>query len=439
MHIEFHNDSFLARLRRAGIEPTDSSALKVKKTIMVFAMALMTAAPVCWLALYWKMGLQWSSTLPLTYQVVSICSLIFYVYRGGFERFSYIQLGLILFFPFVVQLSIGNFISASGAVLWGVLAPVTASLVLGARQSMPWFVAFISLLMICGYIDLETVDTGMTRSAVSVRTITAFFALNFIAISAFVYWLIHYSSSENDQHQEQLRAAHDGLSSAQQRSEKLLLNILPRKIAERLKEEPGIIADGHADVSVLFADIVDFTSKAEGMSPSQVFVMLNRVFSHFDELCSQHRLEKIKTIGDAYMAAGGLHQQLDFDYTAEMVRMAINMQRALSNDPLLRSMSLQVRIGIATGPVIAGVLGTNKFIYDLWGDTVNLASRITAESPPGSIQVDVMTWRRLRKQFGFQPPLTLQIKGKGPTLIYRLVNPLPNPSEANGRNAQTAE
>lgn len=435
MHIEFHNESFLARLRRAGIEPDDSSVLRVKKTIMVFAMALMTVAPVCWLALYWKMGLQWSSTLPLTYQLASICSLVFYVYRGGFERFSQIQLGLILFFPFVVQLSIGNFIIASGAVLWGVLAPVTASLVLGARQSMPWFVAFVSLLMICGYIDFETVDTGITRPAVSVQTITAFFALNFIAISAFVYWLIHYSCRENDRHQEQLRTAHDGLSSAQQRSDKLLLNILPRQIAERLKEGRGVIADGHADVSVLFADIVDFTSKAEGMSPSQVFVMLNRVFSHFDQLCDRHGLEKIKTIGDAYMAAGGLHQQLDFDYTAQIVRMAVDMHQALRDDPLLLSMSLRLRIGIATGPVIAGVLGTNKFVYDLWGDTVNLASRITAESSPGSIQVDMMTWRRLRQQFSFQPPMTLNIKGKGPTVIYRLSDPLISPSESKMQNA----
>ena len=160
------------------------------------------------------------------------------------------------------------------------------------------------------------------------------------------------------------------------------------------------------------------------MSPSQVFVMLNRVFSYFDQLCDRHGLEKIKTIGDAYMAAGGLHQQLDFDYTAQIVRMAVEMHQALRSDPLLLSMSLQLRIGIATGPVIAGVLGTNKFIYDLWGDTVNLASRITAESSPGSIQVDVMTWRRLRHQFSFQLPITLNIKGKGPTVIYRLSDPL---------------
>jgi adenylate cyclase len=411
---------FIRRLRHAGIAPDDPEDLKIRKTVLVFAMGLMTAAPMFWLALYWFMGLQLSATLPMCYQIVSVATLLIYVYRRNFNFFCFSQLALFLFFPVVVQLAIGNFISASGVVLWGVVAPVVAVMTLGGRQSIPWFVAYLAMLAMCGYIDFELGAT-QTRPFVPVQTSALFFMLNFAAISSLVYFLLRYSAMEKQRYRDKLESTNELLKIEQEKSERLLLNILPGPVAERLKQSDSTIADGFADVTVMFADIVNFTSLAEGMSPNQIFTMLNRVFSTFDGLAEKHGLEKIKTIGDAYMVAGGLNGESELDYTKAIANMALDMKAVLSSDLAVNGSHLEIRIGIGTGPIVGGVVGKKKFIYDLWGDTVNLASRITTEGVPGMIQVDVTTWRRLRNYFDFHEPQTIYLKGKGETVVYRLV------------------
>lgn len=412
--------NFISRLRSAGIEPDDPEELKIRKTVLVFAMGLMTAAPMFWLALYWAMGLQLSATLPLGYQIVSVSTLLIYAWNGRYTQFCISQLLLFLFFPVAAQLSIGNFISASGVVLWGVLAPVVAVMALGGRQSIPWFVAFITMLGMCGYLDFE-LGVTRTRPYVPVETSSLFFMLNFAAISSMVYFLLRYSAMEKQRYRDQLIETNKLLRIEQEKSERLLLNILPGPVADRLKQSDATIADGFADVTVMFADIVNFTSLAEGMSPSQIFTMLNRVFSSFDALAEKHGLEKIKTIGDAYMVAGGLNESDGFDYTRAIADMALDMRRSLADGLEVDGAHLEVRMGIGTGPIVGGVVGKKKFIYDLWGDTVNLASRITTEGVPGMIQVDVTTWKRLRNHFEFHEPQTIYLKGKGETVVYRLM------------------
>jgi class 3 adenylate cyclase len=144
------------------------------------------------------------------------------------------------------------------------------------------------------------------------------------------------------------------------------------------------------------------------------------VFSSFDALAEKHGLEKIKTIGDAYMVAGGLEKDDATNYSEQIALMALEMRDILASDLAVNEHRLQIRMGIGTGPVVAGVVGKKKFIYDLWGDTVNLASRITSEAVPGMIQVDATTYRRLRSRFDFDPPHTVYLKGKGDTVIYRM-------------------
>jgi len=425
---------FIRRLRHAGIAPEDPEDLKIRKTVMVFAMGLMTAAPMFWLALYWLMGLQLSATLPLGYQIVSVATLLIYVYRRNFNFFCISQLTLFLFFPVVVQLAIGNFISASGVVLWGVVAPVVAVMTLGGRQSIPWFVAYLAMLAMCGYIDFELGAT-QTRPVVPVQTSALFFMLNFAAISSLVYFLLRYSAMEKQRYRDKLESTNELLKIEQEKSERLLLNILPGPVAERLKQSDSTIADGFADVTVMFADIVNFTSLAEGMSPNQIFAMLNRVFSTFDALAEKHGLEKIKTIGDAYMVAGGLNKDAEEDYTRSIADMALDMREVLASDLAVNGSHLEIRMGIGTGPIVGGVVGKKKFIYDLWGDTVNLASRITTEGVPGMIQVDVTTWRRLRNYYEFHEPQTIYLKGKGETVVYRLVGRKVAATAAPGVNA----
>ena len=203
-------------------------------------------------------------------------------------------------------------------------------------------------------------------------------------------------------------------------SERLLLNILPKAIAARLKRQEANIADGHADVTVMFADIVNFTHMSEEMSPNETVQLLNNIFSEFDLLAEKYGIEKIKTIGDAYMAAGGLTSGTT-KYVDSMAEMAIEMHSFVSQYTAANGEKLSLRVGLATGPVVAGVIGRRKFSYDLWGDTVNVASRMASEAQPGHTQVDVVTFRRLHNRYRFDEVQQIQVKGKGPMHVYTLL------------------
>lgn len=415
--------SFLFSLKNAGINPEDSPEIRLKKSLLIFATGLLCLGSMLWLFLYGQVGPQFSATAPFVFQLLLVGNLLFYFHNGNFDFFRYSQLALFLFAPFVVQWAIGNFITASGISLWGLLAPIGALLVFGARESTAWFFAYLFLTALSGFFDYVLADSVQTVSpTVPVRTSVFFFALNFAAVSSIVYVLLRYAIQEKARSQADLEATYRLLQDEQERSERLLLNILPAPIADRLKHNKQTIADGFADVTVMFVDIVNFTKVAEGLSPQQVFAMLNRIFSSFDELAEQFGMEKIKTIGDAYMVAGGLNNDLG-NYAKSIADLALSMRNLLHRDFVINDMHLEVRIGIGTGPVVAGVVGKKKFIYDLWGDTVNLASRITSEGVPGMIQVDETTHRRLIQDFVFHEPQTIYLKGKGNTVVHRLIGP----------------
>jgi class 3 adenylate cyclase len=209
------------------------------------------------------------------------------------------------------------------------------------------------------------------------------------------------------------------LDREREKSERLLLNVLPGSIAARLKQAEGVIADGFPDVTVLFADIVDFTSRSERIPPEQVVEVLNDLFSVFDQLALQRGLEKIKTIGDAYMVVGGLPDPRP-DHAEAVAEMALAMRKEVVGRADPSGQPLAVRIGIDTGPVVAGVIGTSRFSYDLWGDTVNTASRMESHGVPGCIQVTARTWERLRDRYRFERRGPIQVKGKGEIVTYFL-------------------
>lgn len=412
---------FIDRLRTAGVEPGDSDEVRLNKALLVFATGLVSVASTLWLAIYWSLGPQLSATLPFAFQILLAGNLFIYLRTGNFNFFRVAQLGLFLFFPFVAQWSIGNFITASGLILWGLLAPIGAILCFGVRESMAWFFAYVFLTALTGFFDYYLADfTPANTTRIPIQTSVFFFALNFVTISTMVYLMLRYSIQEKQKIEARLAEAHRLLQIEQDRSEKLLLNILPGPIADRLKNSNQTIADGFAEVTVMFADLVNFTQVASGMTPSQVFAMLNRIFSSWDELAEKHGIEKIKTIGDAYMVAGGLNDDAE-QFAVAIADLALDMRDLLHRDFNINDRRLDVRIGIGTGPVVAGVVGKKKFIYDLWGDTVNLASRITSEGAPGMIHCDVTTWRRLKDAFEFDEPQVVYLKGKGNTTVYRLI------------------
>jgi class 3 adenylate cyclase len=219
------------------------------------------------------------------------------------------------------------------------------------------------------------------------------------------------------------------LGVARDRAEKLLLNILPDPIAEQLKQGVYPIAESFGQATVLFADLVGFTELAGHIPAVKLVELLNEIFSAFDQLADKHGLEKIKTIGDAYMVVGGIPTPRP-DHAEAIAHMALDMQQEVRRLAALKSEALSIRIGIHTGPVIAGVIGIKKFIYDLWGDTVNIASRMESHGIAGCIQVSETTYHRLQQQFRFQSRGPIAIKGKGKMQTYLLIEKLnPTPDE----------
>lgn len=218
-----------------------------------------------------------------------------------------------------------------------------------------------------------------------------------------------------DQEQAYLRQ----IQIEQEKSERLLLNIMPKAIADRLKQDEGEIADYFEDVTVMFADLVGFTSLSTQTSAGQLVQWLNEIFSVFDALAEHYHLEKIKTIGDAYMVVGGLPTP-QANHTQACADMALAMLSELERFNLLHQTVFALRIGIHTGPVVAGVIGTTKLAYDLWGDTVNTASRMESHGSVGNIQVSAITYERLRDQYVFEARGLIEVKGKGAMQTYLL-------------------
>ncbi len=281
------------------------------------------------------------------------------------------------------------------------IAVATAAWFIAPRRDR-WLAALIAVF--CGggmlAIDLLTPVRAVLRGgAIPFDTVDK--ATLYVVLQAMAF----YSVTQTDR-------AEDELAAEQARSEALLLNVLPRRIAEQLKKEEGSIAERFDSATVLFADLVNFTQLSERTNATQLVQMLDQIFSRFDALADEHGLEKIKTIGDAYMVVGGV-PNARADHATAVAKMSIDMLRVLKELQGPEFESLSLRIGIHSGPVVAGVIGKRKFAFDLWGDTVNTASRMESHGQPGRIHVSQATHDLLSEQFAFEARGLTAIKGKG--------------------------
>ncbi len=272
----------------------------------------------------------------------------------------------------------------------------------------------------------QPLDKYVAQTNVELRSLSAMLGgLSVLGLTGIVVVIrrLRYVSRELEKRVKertaQLQESNDRLASEQQRSEQLLLNILPGAIADRLKQGNQKIAQGFAEVTILFADLVNFTQLAEQLPAERLVDILNDLFSEFDTLTDKHDLEKIKTIGDAYMVAGGLPTPRE-DHAEAVAEMALDILQVLEDFNARYNQSIRIRVGINTGPVVAGVIGKKKFIYDLWGDAVNLASRMESCGEVGHIQVSESTYRRLRNKYVFAERGLVTVKGKGQITAYWL-------------------
>jgi len=228
--------------------------------------------------------------------------------------------------------------------------------------------------------------------------------------------------AENESARKQIEEAFENKALEQNRAERLLLNILPHSVAQELKgKENKVIAKSFQEVTILFADIVGFTKISETLSPYKVVEMLNKIISVFDRLTDKYGLEKIKTIGDAYMVVGGVPNSLP-NHADAIASFALEMQEQIKRFRLKSGDPLEIRIGINSGPVVAGVIGEKKFIYDIWGDAVNVASRLESNSLPGKIQISERTAKLLDGKYELEERGEIEVKGKGPLFTYFLHN-----------------
>ncbi|MFN8131983.1 MAG: adenylate/guanylate cyclase domain-containing protein [Solirubrobacteraceae bacterium] len=413
---------WLQRFVEIGALPSDTDELRARKAVLVLSSALMAALSCLWVVTYAALGLWLSAMIPFAYQVATAASIATFARTRRYVLFRQSQLVLPLLLPFALQWSLGGFENSSAVCLWAITSPMGALVFVGARQAVPWFLAFAGLVGFSAAID-PALAAGAPDIPPGVRI--GFFALNVLGVAATVFAVLQYFVRAREQALADLARQHEDLEQEQAKAERLLLNVLPAPIAARLKEHEGVIADDLPAVTVLFADIVGFTPLSERLAASEVVRLLDGVFARWDALVADHGLEKIKTIGDAYMVAGGIPLPRD-DHAEAIAELALAMGPQLADASAETGLPLQVRVGIDSGPVVAGVIGRAKFSYDLWGDTVNTASRMESHAPPGTIQVTERACALLSGRFELRPRGTIEVKGKGPMTSYLLIGPGPH-------------
>ncbi|MEI8362805.1 MAG: adenylate/guanylate cyclase domain-containing protein [Betaproteobacteria bacterium] len=347
-------------------------------------------------------GYEVIAAVPYIYLVISYVSLFIFYRFKRYEYFTFTQLVMLLVMPFFMQWAIGGFAASSGVAIWAILSPVGALMILGTRQSTPWFLLFIGLAFISWKLNHYFSGNAMPIPS---NVKDAFFLMNITGTASILYGVLRYFQAQK----ERVMVA---LELEQARSDKLLLNILPATIAERLKSNDMRIADHYNSVTVLFADLVNFTQISEKMPPLQLIDLLSQVFLKFDQLAAKYQVEKIKTIGDAYMVISGAPVICD-NHAHLIAEMALEMKSALDEVAINIGIDLHMRIGINTGPVVAGVIGSSKFSYDLWGDTVNMASRMEDTCMTDAIQVTQATQKILQSSYVFSERAAVEVKGKG--------------------------
>jgi adenylate cyclase len=403
-------ETVLARLARIGSDPRDDEETRLRKALLLLISVLILPISLVWGTLYLAFGAQ-SGYIAYLYFTIVVAAIAVYARTRDVVFLLRVQLIDILFAPTLSMIPLGGFLASGGVGLWGVLAPLGALVFGGLRAGVRWYVAFLVVFLTSG---IAGEALGIT-SPLPAWFRSTMLALNVVVGGTIVFTLLALFAK---QRQDALVA----LRSEQDRAENLLLNILPRSIAEKLKAAPQAIADQFTAASILFADVVDFTPRSEHLSPAEVVEVLDHLFSHFDTLAERYGLEKIKTIGDCYMVAAGVPSPRP-DHARALALMALDMVDAMRSTEAMGDLGMELRVGINSGPVVAGVIGRKRFLYDLWGDAVNTASRMESHGMSGRIQITGATFELLKDEFLCEPRGTVSIKGKGEMETWYLVGP----------------
>ena len=398
-----------ARLALVGADPHDDEDLRARKALLVLISVLILPVAAVWGALYLAFGSP-VGVVPLVYFGVLLGAIAVFSRTRDFPWLLRVGQVDILLAPTLSMIPLGGFLDSGGVGLWGILAPLGALVFSDVRSAVRWYIAFLVVFLGSGFVG-EAI--GPIWTPLPVWFTSTMLAMNIAVGGTIVFLLLAVFASQR-------REALAALQVEQAKAENLLLNILPRSIADRLKAESQPIADQIGSASILFADVVDFTPWSERLPPAEVVGYLDHIFSHFDELAERHGLEKIKTIGDCYMVAAGVPTPRP-DHAPALALMALDMLEAMSSEDEVGHLGLELRVGINSGPVVAGVIGRKRFLYDLWGDAVNTASRMESHGTPGRIQITRATYELLGDEFECEPRGTIAVKGKGEVEVWYLL------------------
>ena len=360
---------------RIGTAAADTNEVALQKRLAVVLCAGTLPLTTLRSIIYPLMDAPLAAAAPVFYTIFTLANTALFAWTRNLEFYRFTQLLVILILPWLVTIALGGFEQSSVVIVWAALCPLGSLLLEEPRRTLLWIVGFVALL----------------------------------PITALLQPHLHYFVRRRDFFQES--------------SEMLLLNILPKEISEALKTEPRAIAAHYDEASILLDDIVGFTPMAANMLPLTLVDLLNDVFECFDDLVDKYELEKIKTIGDCYMVASGVPRQR-VDHAVALVNVALDMRAEVGNRTF-GGRRLAFRIGINSGPVVAGVIGRRKFIYDLWGETVNMASRMESHGTSGVIQITRNTFDRVKAHFVCQARGSIEVKGVGPVETWYVTGRTP--------------
>lgn len=395
-----------AQISHIGSDPNDDDDIRLQKALLVVCAIPFIFAGAAWGVMYILFNEPLAGAIPLTYSIISLFTTINFGWTHQYRFFRFSQLALILLLPFFLMMALGGFVNGSAVILWSLICPLGAMLFDEPRHAPRWFLAFISLVALSGFLQ----PYMRLANNLSLLLINFFFAMNLIAVGSLVFMMVFYFVGQKNEFQE--------------KSEALLLNILPKEIAAILKNESRTIADHYEEASVLFADMVGFTPLSAQLPPVEMVELLNEVFSFFDSLLDKYGVEKIRTIGDSYMVASGVPRGR-LDHAQALAYMALEMRDYISTHTFRNSQRVSFRIGINSGSMIAGVIGRRKFVYDVWGDAVNVASRMESHGVGGAVQITQTTYELIKDEFVCEPRGTVNVKGKGEMEVWLVTSTKP--------------
>ena len=396
-------------LSEFGVDATDSDEVRQENIMLVAASIASGSSALVWGVIYSSQGKVVAGGILLVAMMIFSFFLVNFARTGNISRFKFVVFTIYLTVPTSVAWFLGGFYQSSFMMIWSFNAAILALMTSTLRSASRWFYAYLLLVVASGFIQpFLPSDTLLSDGF-----ITIFIVLNLGLTSIIFFLVLRYFIDQKNK-------AYALLAVEQEKSDNLLLNVLPKEIADILKEKNQTIANHFDEASILFADLVGFTLLTESMAPEEMIGLLNDIYSHFDGLVDKYRLEKIRTIGDNYMVVSGVPTPRA-DHAQALAKMALDMLKFTESLPVQNGTQINFRIGINSGPLVAGVIGKKKFHYDVWGDSVNTASRMESHGVPGKIQVTMDSYRILKDEFIFEPRGIQDVKGKGNMETWFLV------------------